>query len=469
MNISGLPFTMLPWNAVLDSQRKVFAHYHRSFPLSIDNRDPAQDYYANQFLNPHGENDKYLAQGGFLRARPLPAFAPNQDPDWRVINMEQEIALALERGINGFTFNIFNPADAEPGGYLPNMLQAAANVDPRFKIMLMPDMVSLQASTYAVADVVRAVHVHPSIYRHNDGRLVLSPFYAERVVPSDWASMLATLGEEGISIVFLPCFLSLPQSVVDVYAGISIGLGNFGGTGHSAQDEAVTANAARVRASEAPIFFPGITPQGYRPKVFKYWEAYNSAAYRDAWSSVIYVNADLVQLSTWNDFSESTHVAPGVSATGDSGSGFYDLTGYCASWYHTNTPPQITNDALYYFYRKEPTDSVAPNQHLPVTLQPPGEAQNKIEVLAFLTAPGTVTVSTGGKGYGKPFPAGVHSFAVSAGAGTPIIKLKRLGAEVFRVTGNPPIYSADQGLPSGVLDLTYWSGGTVLPKGEHVT
>ena len=52
--------------------RKVFAHYIPSFPISIDNKDSDQDYYATQYLTVRGENGIHAAYGGYLRDRPLP-------------------------------------------------------------------------------------------------------------------------------------------------------------------------------------------------------------------------------------------------------------------------------------------------------------------------------------------------------------------------------------------------------------
>ena len=67
-----LPIDMPANDALFAAHKKVFAHYFNRFPLSLDNQDATVDYYSRQYLDPHGEHDKWLAQGGFLRARPLP-------------------------------------------------------------------------------------------------------------------------------------------------------------------------------------------------------------------------------------------------------------------------------------------------------------------------------------------------------------------------------------------------------------
>jgi hypothetical protein len=51
-------------------------------------------------------------------------------------------------------------------------------------------------------------------------------------------------------------------------------------------------------------------------------------------------------------------------------------------------------------------------------------------------------------------PAGVTSFTVPLQTGTPQFGVSRNGTEVFSAAGTISI----DALPSGTLDLTYWSG-----------
>ena len=101
-----LPFAMQSNAALQASSKKVFAHYMPNFPISIDNQNPATDYYQRHHLNPNGENNKHVAYGGFLRDLPLPRTPHASGVDWRVENMRTEIRQALEAGIDGFTLNI---------------------------------------------------------------------------------------------------------------------------------------------------------------------------------------------------------------------------------------------------------------------------------------------------------------------------------------------------------------------------
>jgi len=84
-------------------------------------------------------------------------------------------------------------------------------------------------------------------------------------------------------------------------------------------------------------------------------------------------------------------------------------------------------------------------------------AENDIELLAFLTAPGELKITVGGKTYTKNAAAGMVSFKVPALPGIPLFTLSRNGADVFSFKGGVQIYG-ESGLPSGVIDMTYWSG-----------
>jgi Glycosyl hydrolase family 71 len=210
------------------------------------------------------------------------------------------------------------------------------------------------------------------------------------------------------------------------------------------------------------IYMMPVDPQQFRPKAFAYWEAGNSATFRDAWTSAIQGGTDWVQLVTWSDFSESGEVEPFTDATlsPSIGTGFYDLNAYYASWFLTGQQPTITHDVLYYFYRRESTSAATPSQSEPENILA-SSPENDIELLAFLTAPGTLEITIGGQTYTQSAPAGLSSFKVPLQPGVPQFALVRSGSTVVTLTGGVQIYG-EGGITSGPLagaqDLTYWSG-----------
>jgi Glycosyl hydrolase family 71 len=441
---------------VFNAAKKVFAHYVASFPLSIDNQAAAGDYYNRQYLTKNGESNKWAAEGGYIRSRPL-GVNPSAASKFQQLNLETEIRSAIARGISGFTFDIMSTSQVTSSNSPLNLMLAAATaVDSRFKIIAMPDLTVLGTNSAAIIEIVEAIAKSPAAYRLSDGRLVISAFDASLDSAGWWASVLTQLTAKGIKTAFVPTFLNWTLSA-DLFAPFSYGFGDWGGATAAVSNE-MEGDSAIVHKEFDKVFMMPADPQQFRPKDFEFWEAGNSAAFRAAWASSINGDADWVQMVTWNDFSESSQIEPATDTTLNRtiGTGFYNLTGYYASWFVTGHQPAITHDVLYWFYRREPTSAKqtaqAKSDHIYT-----GTADNQIELVAFLTAPGTLKVTFGGHTYTENAPAGMTSFKVPTGAGTPNFTLSRSGSEVFSFNGGVEIYGPS-GLPSGTQDLTYWSG-----------
>jgi len=443
-------------DTLFNSSKRVFAHYFHPFPVSIDNAAPATDYYNTQYLSPTGESSKFAKQGGFLRQRPLGVPVSSQ-PNWQLLNMEGEVRAAMARGITGFTFDSLSVNDAtDSNSALHRILAAAHAVDSRFKIVVMPDIAALGSDSNAVVEIIASVAASPAAYHLSDGRLVVSAFDAGLNAPSWWQSVISRLASQGIHIAFVPTFVAWPATA-DAFAAFSYGFADWG-TATVAGAAAMLDDPGIVHKAYGKIFMMPVDPQQYRPKNFIFWEAGNSAAFRSAWTSSIQGDADWVQLVTWNDFSESAAIAPITDATlqRNIGTGYYNLTGYYAAWFLTGQQPQITHDVLYYFYRRETTSAAAPAQSQKDTIAT-GVAENNIELLAFLTSPGVLKITVGAKTYTQNAAAGMVSFKIPSQPGTPVFTLSRNGADIVSLKGGVAIYGSG-GLPSGVQDLTYWSG-----------
>ncbi len=442
--------------ALFNSAKRVFAHYFHPFPVSIDNHSPAADYYNAQYLSRTGESNKWLKQGGYLRQRPL-GVTPSANPNWQQLNMEGEVRAALARGITGFTFDSMAVSDAtDSTSDLHLMLAAAQAVDSRFKVLIMPDMTVLGTDTNAVIQIIASVAGSPAAYHLSDGRLVVSPFDASLNTPAWWQSVVNQLSAQGIQIALVPTFLGWSGAAA-AFSAFSYGFSDWGSATVGGAS-ALEGSPASAHSTYKKIFMMPVDPQQYRPKDFAYWEAGNSAALRAAWSDSIQGDADWVQVVTWNDFSESSAIEPVTDATlqRNIGTGFYNLTGYYASWFLTGQQPTITHDVLYYFYRREPVSGAATGQSQLDTIVT-GTAANSIELLGFLTSPGVLKITIGGKTYTQNAAAGVVSFTIPSQPGIPLFALSRSGTDVFSFQGGVQIYGPS-GLPSTVQDLTYWSG-----------
>ena len=200
------PFDAPPLSDLRAAPKKVFAHYFSPYPISIDNKDPAVDYYQKNYLQPTGENSKFAYCGGFIKQRPLPQAPRPADVDYELANFEQEVRRAAAIGLDGFTYDILNTSGTHWDRLL-KLLDAAANVDPEFRIVLMPDM----SATYdgadmeaqvAFVDSMLAVASHPSVYRVDGGPLMLAPFAAAWLVWS-FSSGQPTFGDSSADIVLI--------------------------------------------------------------------------------------------------------------------------------------------------------------------------------------------------------------------------------------------------------------------------
>lgn len=443
--MTALPFVMPSADVFFASPKRVFAHYFYPFPLSIDNKVSANDYYNTGYLNPAGEANKHLAYGGWTRARPL-AQTPG-GANFASVNMQKEVQLAIDRGITGFTFDILSLTDAlSPAGKLAMMMNAAQIVDARFWVVPMLDMSALVALSVAQAvQLITLCKTYPSCARLPDGRLLISAFNATLQPLAWWQSVIAALNAVDIDIAFLPVLLGSPTaSPLDP---VAVGTGGWG-------------TATPLVALSPAGFMPPVLTQQFRPKDSIFWECSASQTFRNGWMAAILGKAaQYVQLITWSDFSESGQVQPYTDATLDPsiGTAFYDLTGYYATWFVTGVQPAITKDVLYWFHRRMNSTAAHAKQAKNFTVVGTPAEERNIELLAFLTAPGVLLIN----GQAQVANAGINTMKAPMAAGNPQFKLQRNGSDVFEFKSPITIYGS-AGIPSGVtqgtLDLTYWGG-----------
>lgn len=422
----------------------------------MGNKSASDDYYNVHYLNKDGERGKWAAMGGYLRQRPLP-IGVNSDRNWQLSNMQQEVRMAIARGIIGFTIDVLSPKEVTgTDTHLQLLLSAAQSVDPRFKIIVMPDISALKSDADTVVKIIAAVAPSPAAYRLDDGRLVVSAFNAGANSADWWAGVLQQLKSRGISVAFVPTFLGW-KAQAGAFASISHGFGDWG-TATARAATGMQGDPDIAHKNYGKIYMMPVDPQQYRPKGSIYWEAGNSATFRNSWMSAINGNADWVQLVTWSDFSESSEIEPYTDATlrRDIGTGFYNLNAFYSTWFLTGKQPTISHDVLYYFYRREVSSAASAAQSAPNKIMNSAPEDN-IELLAFLTAPGELKITIAGQSVTQNAPAGITSFKVPSSPGVPVFSLSRAGTPVISFQGPIQIFGPG-GLPSGVIDMTYWSG-----------
>lgn len=425
-NAATWPFDPPPLEAMRESSHKIFAHWH-GWPISLDNQPSAGDEWQ-RLMKPEGDQGKNVAGGGFSRERPLPRPVI-ADSDWEEKDMETEVRRASALGLDGFMFNIVNPQAKKLFSRLLHMLDAAEAVDPGFKVALMIDAVTNQnRSVEDVAAGILQVANHPSVYRVSDGRLLISAFSADRLPVDWWQSLFKTLKEAGVKVYFVPVFQGW-RGNINQFAPISDGLGDWGDRSLSGVEVGMPGAAAAHELGK--IWMSPVSPQLFRPKKndLFYKEAGGSTLFRETWRVAREGDANWVQIITWNDYGEGTEIAPSTGIQ----YAFYDLTGFYGTWFKTGQPPTITRDVLYYFHRIMPTGTAPDLNKQARTFQLRGTdpSQDSIELLAFLTEPGTLEIEIGGATYKQEAAAGITSFKAPLAPGRPRFRLVREGKPVI--------------------------------------
>lgn len=444
----GLPYVHPPAAALQNSPHKVFAHYFPPFPVSLDNKPAGSDYYSKQYLTAAGEDGKHANYGGFLRDRPLP-----RDPlpgNWQLTDMKTEVSEAAGAGIDGFSVDILS-FDGPNWDRVQRLLEAARSV-PGFSVMAMPDMAALSSTTQAhMAAALALFAASPAAFRLDDGRFVVSPFAAEKRTPDWWSGVISLLDSKyKIKVAFVPTFLGWRDSA-SAFKSISYGFSDWGHR-NPGQNSSLAQDASDVHAM-GKIWMQPVSVQDERPDQGIYDEADNSANLRTTWQAAVDGNADWVQLTTWNDFSEGTEFEPSA----DAGWSWLDISAYYIARFKTGEWPALTGDIGYLIHRVQPVDAKPTGGQTELMKLRPGSSppRDDVEALVFLVAPATVEVDVGGTIMDKSVPAGVSSVLAPLRDGTISLKIQRNGADVASVTS--PFTVTDK--PSR-QDLQYYAVAT---------
>ncbi len=403
--------------------RKVFAHYMPNFPISIDNQDGAADYYQREYLTPEGEGGIHAGYGGLLRDRPVPR--PRIDHSgWQLADIATEMAQAKSVGIDGFAVDVI--LARSQSDTVDNLLTAAAG-SGGFDILVTADMagplLGLSFDEF-VADIA-AYLISPAAYRFPDGRPVLGAFAAERRPPDWWAAALRALNAKlRTRVAFVPVFVDVSDNIGQ-YDAISYGFSAWGGRnplGMTLSDRARGSPGDLIDQahSRGKIWMQPIPYQDSRPRSGTFEESWNGTTNRMAWQLAIEKRAEWVQLITWNDYAESTAMAPSVAH----GWRILDVNAYDIARFKWGRPPRITRDALFASYRSQPAAArpVYPETLLMHPVPDSTAPRDAIEVVSFATAPGRIDIV-----------GGDQRVVCQAGAGRGIC-LAPLRPGVFRAT-----------------------------------
>lgn len=448
----GIPADYLPFDQpslaeLQASPHKVFAHWFL-FPVSRRNEMPPQDEYGAI----HNTGERFWDSR--LMARPLMRPArPQGYPEFEILDHMAEIRLAQAIGLDAFLVNFFPIVDSGNNQQrIARIVQAAERVDAGFKIGMNWDLINYfrgrppdPVDTYVdwIIDEIEANGASfdsPAWWRDGDGRYITGTFAANGP-PGDWlVDVKAEFARRGIPIHLMCSKNGIGPIAPGEYDEACDSWNDWGRRFPSGADRDYAADFAEV-ADEPVAAAINHHDSRYRDPTRNHTlgvESGGSRTLRNNWMSAIATGADHAQLVTWNDYGEHGGHMPDTARQ----FALYDLNAYYITWLKTGVQPEIVRDNLYFFHR--------------VYKGPPwGERHvsgevfdipfvNEIELVGFLTAPGTLQIVTEDGVHAEEVAAGIQSIrAPLPDAGNPRFKLLRDGAVVLDVTspftiGDPP-------------------------------
>jgi hypothetical protein len=248
-------------------------------------------------------------------------------------------------------------------------------------------------------------------------------------------------------IAFVPTFLTINDNP-EKFAAVSYGFSMWGGRTPSAM---ATRDVGRGSAVDVirrsrrlgKLWMQPVAFQDSRPRDAIFQESNNSVTNRLAWQLAEQQHAEWVQLVTWNDYAESTAMAPSVMH----GWCILDMNAYDIVRFKYGRLPRVLRDAMFISYRDQRVDA-RPVYHetaLMHVLPGSGQARDTIEAVTFATASSEVVITAGTQHYSCRVPAGrgVCTFPLSLGSIS--AQLERDGEPVAvarsntDVTGSPPV------------------------------
>ncbi|OIW25565.1 putative alpha-1,3-glucanase/mutanase [Coniochaeta ligniaria NRRL 30616] len=240
-------------------------------------------------------------------------------------------------------------------------------------------------------------------------------------------------------------------------------------------------NALNGKAYIAPVSAWFSTHFGPEVPYSKNWVFPSNLLWYDRWNEVLALGPLFLEIITWNDYGESHYIGPLHSPHFDDGNskwtndmphgGWLDMAKPFISAFHagaTSANSFVTTDQLIYWYRPNPrtlncdaTDTTmvqADNSSGNYFMGRPNgweDMQDSIFVVAMLTQPGTVTVTSGSNTKSFDGPAGISSYTVDMGLGKQQFWLTRNGQTVLSAVSLKDVTSV---CPCGIYNFNAYVG-----------
>ena len=382
----------------------------------------------------------------------LTPSGPNTTED----QMKQEIIRAQQAGIDGFALNCGSwTVEPRYKQSALTMYQAAKDLGTNFLLFISIDG---RLTPTEDEDMMQSTYSQPNQFRYQ-GKYVISGFGGN--VPTQTELNYYT-GNGARSVFWIPQFYptgafngQTNQQIADnTLSQTSPADGFFDFLGNPSLQhtwDSTFAAAGKMYMGSIHPFYRGLAPQNYNME-----DTRGFAVPMFEWNQAVSDPYPWLELTTWNDYSESTYfdTTPnqwGVNATGYQGPlpshrGYLDASQYYIQWYKTGQQPPISNDKLFYFYQTHFNNVPAINQPGTTNMGIPNGASslvNHVYVTLQLTAPAQLTVFSGQTSQNFSVATGIQSVEMPFAAGIQRFLLTRNGATLIDKTGEEQISATD--------------------------
>jgi hypothetical protein len=382
----------------------------------------------------------------------------------------RDIRAAQERGLDGFALNCGGWSLREPHYKARTQLlyEAARQLGTGFRLMVSADYAT-GLTFEETRDMVVSFRDHPNQFRW-DGKPVLSTFAGEGADNAAGQALIEFLNREfpdgkgGREVVFVPYYYPRPNiteipeqahvdQVFDTFPGLD-GYFYFGAAGTGPALARANALLADKWVGAGKVFMASLTPfyrgLGGNYRVF---ETRGFEAMAQGWEAAIQHDATWVEIVTWNDWGEASYIAPfGEPADTELWGGhwgplpshvaYLDACRYYITWFKSGSPPPITRDEVFYFYRPHPKaiqGRIKPGEE---ALGRPGGAdslQDSVFATCFLKAPATLAIDSGDAAQAFDLPAGVRHVEMPLSLGAQRFVLRRDDQTLIDKVGEHPV------------------------------
>ncbi|GLJ34595.1 hypothetical protein SUGI_0695790 [Cryptomeria japonica] len=396
--------------------------------------------------------------------------------------LKQEIRIAQSKGIDAFALN----SNVWRQNLVDNMYQAAREVGSSFKIFFSADIhkdANGNLTPDQLVTMLTRYETHPNQMKYRGKPLFTSWLgnddswwaeYGYSSALSGWNDVFQRAGGRG-KFFFVPFFPTdgsywgvrgTAEKFTDVVDGmfawdtsawpyISPDFQNPSGSKDQNYLTACNDIGKVYMASPSPWFFKNILgtccSDACKAKDLNSCNCQVKGNYQGPglwikkWEQLIQLSPPLVEIVTWNDWVESSYVAPPLSTASADVAGFthrafLELGQYYISWYKSGSPPAITRDSLFMFYYTHSKNVILPADGCQVLYS--DQLTDKLYVTSMLTGPATVELRSGSSSATFNAPAGVSTWALDFEDGQQVAVLRRGGSVISTLTGSKPIGSS---------------------------